>query len=421
MPATQVYTGTVTAVAQVTTVQVTAYDAATTYTITAGISPNTHAVSVVGNTDVDTTASDLRVACAASSHPYFTNITFTVATDTVTCTASTAGAPFTIASSVTGGAGTIGAASTTTANDGPNVFNSAGNWASGVAPVNTDTVYKQPGSPPWCWNIDTSLTGITLNLPDGIGNIGLNSAAFATSADGATVDTSKPEYREPYFKADWTTCSIGLSDGPSSVTSPTRLMLWNEKAGSSTTNVYSVSGVSADAGKPTLRLHTINSGADINVVSAIGGWGLAVDTKDEVSTAGDIQVTADSSATKTYLGEGSTWTSFIQRNGTSQIFNANAGATTTKVRGGTCEMLGAWTTGPTIVVNKGGTLLWSATGAGISTLTISGTFDSRKALAAPVINAFVPTPGATLLAGDLGMVYSTGITEPDGLYTLTFS
>lgn len=420
MPSTVVYNGTVTAVAQVTTVQVTGYDVAETYTITVGTAPNTHAVTVDADTDEDTTASNLTATCAAETHPYFTAIAFTVSTDTITCTANTLGAPFTLVSSTSGGGATT-SDTAVTANDGPNVFDSAGNWAAGAAPGVGDTVYVQPGSPPICWNIDTALTGIILNLPDGIGAIGLNSAAFATSANGATVDPLKPEYRETWLKMDWETCTIGRSDGPSAVTSPTRLKLWNEQAGSSQTYVYAVPGVSADAGKPTLRLHTIDADADITVVSAVGGWGLAVDTKDETSIAGDILILTESSATKTYIGEGSTWTSFIQQNGISAIYNAAAGGTTTKIRGGTCEMLGSWTTGPTIVVNLGASLAWSAASTAISTLTIAGIFDSRKALGQPNINAFLPSPGAVMRAGHLGMLYSTGITEPDGLYTLTFS
>jgi hypothetical protein len=363
--ATVVFTGTVTAVAQVTTVQVTLYDASTTYTITVGASPNTTTIDTVGNTSVNQTATD-------------------IATN----------------------------------------FDSAGNYASGVAPVNGDTVYVQPGAPPICWNIDTSLTGIVLNLPDGIGNIGLNSSAFAQSADGATVETAKPEYRETYLKMDWETCSIGRSDGPSSVTSPTRLMLWNEQAGSSQTYVYSVPGVSADAGKPTLRLHTINANANILVFSAVGGWGLAVDTKDETSTAGSLGVFADSSATKTYVGEGSTITTFEQTNGTS-LLRAAADVSVVLMHGGTLTTEGNLWKISTLTMNGGTVNLSNNDGTtAISTLEgNAGTLNvvkAPKAVGSVTVTTITPRRGFALQALDNNLAFTT-MNLPTGAYTVTWS
>jgi len=92
------FIGTADAVAQIDTVQVTNFDVTTTYVITIG----GDTVSVLGNTDEDTTASDLQVALEASTNPYFVAVDWTVTTDTITATAGNAGVPFTATSSVTG-------------------------------------------------------------------------------------------------------------------------------------------------------------------------------------------------------------------------------------------------------------------------------------------------------------------------------
>ena len=120
------------------------------------------------------------------------------------------------------------------------------------------------------------------------------------------------------------------------------------------------------------------------------------------------------------MGNGVTSTSFIQHAGQSVLYTTNAEKGTVKVRGGICECFGNWTTGPLITVNKDATLLWSADTAAVSQLDFDGTFDTRKASTAPNINAFFPTKGAVLKAGTLGVAFSTGITEPDGIYTVTY-
>jgi hypothetical protein len=125
------------AVAQVTTVQVTAYDAASTYKLTVGA----QVISTIAAGGVNATATALAAAWNASTHPYFAAVTAVASTDTVTLTADTAGVPFVVTSSKTGGTGTIGAASTSTASAGPNDYSTAANWSLGAVPVNSDEVY----------------------------------------------------------------------------------------------------------------------------------------------------------------------------------------------------------------------------------------------------------------------------------------
>lgn len=190
------------AVAQVATVQITGYDVTTTYKLTVG----GVVVSTVGTGgSVNTTATALAAAWNASTHAYFTGVTASAATDTVTLTADTAGVPFTAASSVTGGAGTIGAYTVTTANAGPNVL-AAANIDSAAMPSNGDTLIFENSSTDVLWSLDamTSTTTLTIIIyPTFTGKIGLNKRVFATSASG--TNASYPDYREDELTIDGAT------------------------------------------------------------------------------------------------------------------------------------------------------------------------------------------------------------------------
>jgi hypothetical protein len=123
------------AVAQVSTVQVTGYDASTSYRLTVG----GIVIAVNGTTDANGTAAALAAAWNASTHPYCTGVTASSNTSTVTLTADTAGVPFVVTSSVSGGTGTIGSVTLGTASAGPNDFTTAANWENGVPVVETGT------------------------------------------------------------------------------------------------------------------------------------------------------------------------------------------------------------------------------------------------------------------------------------------
>lgn len=134
--ATVIFRGDSAAVAQVGTFTVTAYDAATTYKITI----NGKVVSTVGVTDTSGTASALLTALQNSSFPEFQEITWSVATATITGTAKTPGKSFTATSSVSGGTGTIGAYTAVTANSGPGDVSQASNYSTGALPSANDTL-----------------------------------------------------------------------------------------------------------------------------------------------------------------------------------------------------------------------------------------------------------------------------------------
>lgn len=146
--ATEVWKGGASAVAQVTTFTLNDdfNDSETDITITMTAEDgSTQTVSITpSGVDESVIATALQVALAASSDTLFLSVTWTVATTVVTGTAVTAGIPFTAASAVTGGTGTI-TDNTSTANAGPNDWNTAANWVDGSVPTgNNNNIYIRP-------------------------------------------------------------------------------------------------------------------------------------------------------------------------------------------------------------------------------------------------------------------------------------
>ena len=288
-----------TAVAQVSTVQITADDAATTYTITIG----GKAESVAGSgTGVNDTASALQVVLDASTHPYFSAITWTVATDTITGTADTAGVPFVAVSSVTGGTGTIGAVSDTTAATGPNHWDEAENWSDGTIPATNDTVYVRGSAIPIAWGLDQAAVDLTQLYVDQTftGKIGLRRDQFATSSDAATFDSTVPEYRDSYLDIGYDACDIGLQRGPGTANGSTRIKLDNDRAAASETRIHNTASA-GENNKAAILLLAANANADVEVRLAPGGVGLGTDEPGETSTFGDVSVTDTTTTSSVFI------------------------------------------------------------------------------------------------------------------------
>lgn len=210
--ATRIFAGDAVAVSQVDTVQITAFDAATTYILTI----NGKTVSVSGVTDVAATTAALEEAWNASTIPEFAEVTaLDDDVDTITLTADTDGKPFTVASSVSGGTGTIGAVTSVTANDGPSVwsgnnFKTAG--VRGTLPSSGDDVILENSSVEILHGLDQSAAGIWTSLQISAsytGTIGLPK----TNGDG---DDDYDEYRQRYLSIDCTTLRIGDGEGTGS-------------------------------------------------------------------------------------------------------------------------------------------------------------------------------------------------------------
>ena len=390
--ATVYWLGTADKAAQIGTFQVTADDAATTYTITVGIGNKSIAVSVVGTgTGVNDTAAALQVVCNAEAHPYFAAITFTVVTDTITLTATTEAVPFTAVSTDTGGTGTIGAYSITTAATGPNFWDNADNWwdvtaADHEVPADGDDVYFRDSDVNVCWNIDQSAANLELlsmHIEQSYtGLIGLDQTQFATSADGATTDSDASEYRDHYLVVGAAEGFIGEHSGIGNPSGSKRIKWHNDDSAVSTLAVINSAASSADTGKPAIRYLNTYVASDINIRKAPGGFGLAADEPGETCSIDNITIDSGSCV----VGDGVTLVAFTSLGGSSTLKSA---MTTLTVKGGTVTTEGGVTVELTNAYTySGGTFVANATGP-IGTLTwYGGNIDFSKSTKSRTVTNF---------------------------------
>lgn len=333
--ATAVWQGGVEAVAQVSTGSIDTFDATTTYTVTIG----GYAVSVLGDTNTSTTATNLRAALNASTNPYFEAITWSGTTGDITGTADTAGAPFLAALTVSGGTGTVTDFSDTTACTGPHHANAGDNWSTGVVPASSDDVVIE-GGPSILYGLDGfSATALgRVEVRQGFtAKIGLEASGFATSLDGETVLSSIPEYRDAYLEVTADEIVIGEHIGPGSPSGSARIAISQQKAGASTLDVVNT-GTSAVFNRPAVRYLASNASADIIIRTAPSGVGVAVEP-GETATVGDVYVVDTSTQSNCYIGPGCTWTSYKQAGGVSSV-SAAATVTSIDCLGGTLRVFG---------------------------------------------------------------------------------
>jgi hypothetical protein len=198
------------AVAQVDSVDVTGFDAATTYRLTIG----GRIVGVAGTVDAATTETAIVTAHNASAYNEFEEITASRPGASVLLTADEAGIPFTAASSVSGGTGTIGAVTAVTACEGPNVLcaNNCKNASTGARalPVNSDTFTMEHLEVDLLWLLE-AISGVTLAA--------LNIESTMTGLVGLAPyydDGEYDQYRPLYLKVGATACTIGDGDGDGS-------------------------------------------------------------------------------------------------------------------------------------------------------------------------------------------------------------
>lgn len=361
-----------------------------TFTITIG----GYAVSVAGITNQDATAAALVNACNASSHPYFSAVTWSNTTNDVTATADTAGAPFIAALTVTGaGTGTVTNFSDTTANTSPHDANDPLNWSGETKPTAGDDIIVGEGTVSILYGLESITAASSLSvLHSFTGKIGLEASAFATSADGDTFDTSVPEYRDHYFRCELATITIGRDDGlgaayPASVSGAApvvlgseRIKIHNDLANASYLRVLNTrTNVGTD--KPAVRYLADRDDARVEVVNAPGGVGIGVDEPDETATIGPIFITGGSTDNvRVVIGAGVAVHGWEQQIG-DNVLNSSADISPNDVivHGGSLRIVGAdyliqdltinggtvtddhtnsianeWTN---VIVNEGGTLV----------------------------------------------------------------
>jgi hypothetical protein len=336
------------AVAQVHTASIDSVDgtpADNTFTVTIG----GEAISVVGDTDVATTATALRAALNASTHPYFIGITWSGTSGDIIGTADVAGCPFVAALTETGtGSGSVTDFAETTANAGPNSFGTAANFSSGTKPAASDVLIIKDTSVPIAFDLEdrAAITVATFRHDkSATGKVGLLSMQFATEPDGTTDDSASaysgaspapsavPEYRPRYLKIGWDRAELGQHLGPGRPAGAPRLKLHNAKSGASDTIVYNTHA-SGEGQRPALMLLFGHASADLHVRRCPGTIGIAADEPGETATMGDINVLTDNNNDKIVVERGVTYANITQDGGTVEVVSAQD-ATSATVNGGT--------------------------------------------------------------------------------------
>ena len=263
----------------------------------------------------------------------------------MTVTQDVAGRPTTI-TVATGGAATFTITNTTAAT-GPNFFDNSQNWSGGSAPANSDTIVFDNGTVGCWYNINTSLTGITMNVNPGYsGTIGLpqiNSLGYA-------------EYR---------TTNLTFAGGTVNLKSPT-LQQCNLAFGANTATVRVLATGSRLSQYIPVVLITGGNGSSALYITQ-GDVALAyyqgqtatfptVDTGYLTSPNTDVQFTAGSGATLTTIVKnggvatlyaGATTITQGPAGGTLTLADSSA-VTTLNVQNGTCNLS---TTGTVATIN----------------------------------------------------------------------
>lgn len=394
------FIGKATAVKQQATGSIDSHDAATTYKVTIG----GVVVSVPGDTDVNTTAANLVTALQASTHPYFQAVAWTnpgAPSNDIQGLATTAGVPFEVSLTVTGGTGTVTDFADDVAATGPNFFDAADNYAGGVAPVSGDEIILENSAVSLLWNIDVTSGNYTLTARKSYtGKIGLRADAFTTSANGETVDTSADEYRETYLKADFRDVRIGEYFGPGSATGSPRIKVNTTSTTAGTTVVvYDTAASASESGKAAVRLKAASANVDVFVRKAPGGVGLGTDAPGETGEVGTLRVLDVTTAAKVHVGEGITVGTFTQSGGTN-VVEAAATITTVTADGGNLTLEGDYLV-TTLNVNAGATVKANnvpAAGRAITTANVDGTgvLEMTQAGEAQTIGTLSLTGGGTL-------------------------
>lgn len=374
--ATRRFLGQADKVAQVSTGSIDSVDATpsnNTFTVTiGGVS-----VSVAGDTDVNTTATNLRAALNASTHPYFAAATWSGTGGNIVGTADVAGVPFVPALTKSGaGTGTVTDFAATTASAGPNDWSTAANWSGAAVPVNGDTVIIENTSTPILWGLDQS--AVTLAelriLQSYTGMIGLNPLHFLTNVSGIneTVTTLKAEYRETYLKVGATLLNIGQFVGGGSAPAGASRLKINVGSVQTAATVHNTATASADSGMQPCRIIGTHASNTLTVYAGIVG--VATADGSEVATIATI---AQRGGTLT-LAAGVTWSTVYKSGGhlvvrsastTGAIYN-NGGTLDVDVASGT---IGTIQTVGNAVLNGGFVLPALDVAGGVTYCNTTGT------------------------------------------------
>ena len=364
------------------------------------------AISTVSTTNVATTATNLRTALNASTHPYFSTITWSGSAGSIIGTADTAGVPFTAVMSETGsGSGSVGAFSAG-GGSGPNDWSSAANWSGKAVPGAGDNVYIT-GGPSICWGLATSNTKASTTIGQTYtGKIGLDTRNFATNADASSVSTAAPEYRQAYLKPQTTLLKIGEHVGPGKATGSTRLMI-DTSSIATTTTIYNTAKTASETTMAPLRMIAASAASDTEVRGGIVGIG--TDQWTESPQIDNLLVSGGQVYARCAIDEAkvSGGTVVLHLLGTLTVLEVSDGTATTE-----------GTSGVTTLRIEGGTVFANSSG-GIGTANMQGgTLDMSQAKVARTITALKLLEACTVVADDDVVTISTLTAELARPYTI---
>jgi hypothetical protein len=424
--ATKIWQPQAPSIAQVSTGSIDSVDATpanNTFTVTIG----TASISVVGDTDVATTATALRAALNATDHPAFAAITWSGSTGNITGTADDSGMPFTAVLTETGaGTGAVTDFADTTANSSPYDAGDAQNWSSGTLPISTDSIVIGDTAIGLLYGLE-DLSAVALVdvhiLHSFTGAIGLDPSVLATNEAATTFATSggvAAEYRPTHWKIDADRIVIGDRDGvTASAGGASRISIDNTAAGASLLQVASTRAVSGVV-LPTIRYTAASSAAEVQVDYAPAGVGIACQAGD-TSTVGTVCLNDTGSSSYVVIGEGTTITTYKQLGGIAQL-SAAATVTGVTVDGGELDISGKDFTITTLTLN-GGTVRDShevVTGNEWTTIALNGgSLDLRGNRRSRSYATLTVTGGSA--SADFSMVTGGTYTAPAGNITITAS
>ncbi len=321
------------AVAQAATIEISAFDAATTYSLAVN---NVTIAALAGNSTANQTATDLATAWNASTHIYASGVTAATNAANITFAGDVAEVPFTVAGNVSGGNGTIGNFTISTAPTGSHTLTEADNWSSGAIPSDGDTIVFADSAVSALWDLDGLTTGNHTLVVEGTysGSIGLDRSAVETAAAGAGGNTTAPEYRTRYLTLDCTRIEIGGYTGSGRPSNSPRVLINNDRAGASQTVVYNTRPAGDDSNQTPVRLLFAHASADIDLRAGFVSVGL--DAPAETATVGDVVVTNGSF----FCGAGVTMGTYKQRNGDSALDIGAATVTSVSLHGGVLQIEG---------------------------------------------------------------------------------
>jgi len=368
----------------VQTVTVTAYAAATTYKLTI----NNKAVSVLGSAaataDVNGVATALAAAWNGSPLPETADAKATSNAAVVTLS-STPGVPLPgLASSVSGGTGTIGAVTQVQAATGHWHWDNAGNWDAGAIPAAGDDVYLDFTSDEIKYGLAQSLVSInSLTVPSSFtGKLGL--------PDNST--SGYVEYRDTELQIGVTTLIVGGGPGQSSP-----LIRINGGSVASTVRVWSTAST-AETNRMSFRWRGTNAA---NVFEAYGGsCSIAIEGGRTANVSGGLKI----AGANVRVGQGVTINTLTQSGGGVEL---NSNVTALTKNGGDTVVYG--TTAIASLTADAGATYWRSQG-GISTALILGggaAIDFSGDLRPKTV-----TPEVQMYAG-------SSLTDPGGVVTFT--